>query len=338
MKRFNQIVLITAFALSALLTGCEVTIEVNGDADIEVTNSIEWDGVATDLSAVHIGTSVDDALTTDTLGALAAGQVMEIQALDSEVLWTIIASDAAGNWYVSTDTFLIGGLTSFVTLTQANYDEALTQRLSAPVEPEPEPEPEPSGAVGDLTVTNSVDWAGVGVDFVSATVSGGDFAQTIDMGIETGFAMQDLPAGAYSVVITDNTDTNYDIADVPVEADSETALDVVIAYATAGAINFTNSIDNLDGDEVYVVGLYATPPDGNVVDLAGEKNWLEGAEVGFDQSAVAIGVPVGSYQLIVADFDDNYYVKTDVGVEAGAVTDVTVTADDRDPELTLALN
>jgi len=72
--------------------------------------------------------------------------------------------------------------------------------------------------------------------------------------------------------------------------------------------------------------------------LAGDRNWLEGAQVGYEQSAVAIGVPVGNYQLILADMDDNYYLKTDIVVDAGAVTDTTVTTDDRDEDLTLALN
>ena len=51
-----------------------------------------------------------------------------------------------------------------------------------------------------------------------------------------------------------------------------------------------------------------------------------------------IGVLVGEYQLIVADFDDNYCTEAGIAVHAGEVRDVSITADDRDEDLTLAQN
>jgi hypothetical protein len=193
--------------------------------------------------------------------------------------------------------------------------------------------------MGSLVVTNDIDWSDVSTSFVSATITGDGYTATFDdAGIATGFSATDLPVGDYTVTITDDMDVSYVITEVPVEVDSESTLSVVITDATSGAINLTNSIDNLDGDEVFVVGLYATNPNENVVDLAAQLNWLEGAQVGFDQAAIAIGVAAGSYHLILADMDDNYYLKTDIVVGAGAVTDVTVTQSDRDEDLTQELN
>ncbi|MGB0589333.1 MAG: hypothetical protein ACPGU1_06605 [Myxococcota bacterium] len=197
---------------------------------------------------------------------------------------------------------------------------------------------EPAG-MGTLTLTNDIDWSDVQTNIVSVDVTAGDWSvTTTDSGIEMGVSFAEVPAGDYTVTVMDDMDVSYVMTPVPVEADSETELSVMIVYATSGAINLTNAIDNLDGDEVFVVGLYATNPDENVVDLADDRNWLEGAQVGYEQSAVAIGVPVGSYQLILKDMDDNYYLKTDIVVDAGAVTDTTVTTDDRDEGLTLTLN
>jgi hypothetical protein len=194
--------------------------------------------------------------------------------------------------------------------------------------------------MGTLTVTNDIDWSDVATNFVSADITSSDFTATFDdaAAIATGFSAADLPVGDYTVTVTDDMDVTYVITPVTVEADTESILSVMIEYATSGAINLTNSIDNLDGDEVFVVGLFATDPDENEVDLADQRNWLEGAQIGFEQAAVAIGVPVGTYQLILADMDDNYYVKTDIVVDAGAVTDTTVTQSDRDEDLTRSLN
>ena len=73
----------------------------------------------------------------------------------------------------------------------------------------------------------------------------------------------------------------YEVSDEPVMAGSESALDVRVAYATSGAINLRDAIDNLDGDEIFVVSLFATPPDGSMIDLATGKSCLEGAQLGF---------------------------------------------------------
>ena len=336
MKRINLIALSFALLASAFTTGCEVTVTVSSEGDLEITNSIVWDDGPADLTAVHIGTSIDNALAQTSAGELPADGVMTVMDLSETETWTVIAVDSDGLWYSSTSNIVIGGLTSMITLTAADFDQALTDAQTETiviVDPEPEPDPE----TGDLTVTNSVDWSGATVEFVSATVSGPS-SQTVDMGIEAGFSMQGLPVGDYSVTITDNYDVIYEATEVPIEANAESMLDVMLAHATSGGIYLTNLIDNLDGDEVFVVGLYATPPDGVLVDLADQKNWLEGVELGYDSSSIAIGVLVGNYQLIVADMDDNYYTKMDIAVNAGQVTDVTVTTDDRDEDLTLALN
>ena len=42
--------------------------------------------------------------------------------------------------------------------------------------------------------------------------------------------------------------------------------------------------------------------------------------------------------MVVADFDDNYYVIPDISVTNGAVSDVSVTKEHRDEALTLELN
>jgi hypothetical protein len=195
-------------------------------------------------------------------------------------------------------------------------------------------------ATGSLSVTNDINWAGITTSFVYADITGADGnAMTFDdPAIATGFSAADMPVGEYTVTITDDWDVSYVIPEVFIEADASSDLSVIIEYATSGAINLMNSIDNLDGDEVFVVGLYSTDPNEDVVSLDGTRNWLEGAELGFGQETLALGVPVGTYHVILADMDDNYYLKTDVGVAAGAVTDVTVTTDDRDEDLTLALN
>lgn len=195
-------------------------------------------------------------------------------------------------------------------------------------------------ATGSLSVTNDINWAGITTSFISADITGADGnAMTFDdPAISTGFSAADMPVGEYTVTVTDDWDVTYVIPEVFIEADAESELSVVIEYATSGAINLMNSIDNLDGDEVFVVGLYSTDPNADVVSLDDARNWLEGAELGFGQETLALGVPVGTYHVILADMDDNYYLKADVGVAAGAVTDVTVTADDRDEDLTLALN
>lgn len=335
MKQINALTIIAALLIGAFTSACEVTVTVSDKGDLEITNQVAWSGAAEALTAVHIGTSEADALAQASSGSLEPEAVMTVIDLSDSETYTVLAVDADGLWYKSEGNIIIGGLTTIVTLTSADFNQALTDAMAEPVVVVEEEE---ESGVGDLTVTNSVEWSGVSTSFVSATVSG-PTSQTVDMGIEQGFSMQALPVGSYTVSVTDDFDVVYEVSDVPVERDSESTLDILVSYATSGAINLTNDIDNLDGDEVFVVGLYATPPDGVVVDLAGERNWLEGApQLGYTESALAIGVAVGNYQLIVADMDDNYYTLLDISVSAGAVSDVSVTADDRDEDLTLALN
>ena len=193
--------------------------------------------------------------------------------------------------------------------------------------------------VGTLVVTNDLDWNGVLPDLATTYIANSNYETNVGgPGTEQGFSVQDIPEGEYTVTVTDTLDVDYVFDLVPVMSESETQLSVIISYAQSGAIELTNGIDNLDGDEVYVVGMYATDPNSALVDLSTEYNWLQGAEVDYEGTALAIGIAGGTYQIVIADFDDNYYVLYDVPVTNGAVTSATVTAQDRDPELTLALN
>ena len=192
---------------------------------------------------------------------------------------------------------------------------------------------------GTLVVTNDLDWSSVRPDIRSAEIIGDDFVATLDEpGNAQGFSLSEVPTGDYLIAITDIYEVEYLLEGVRIEADAENIVSLQIDYALSGAINLTNRIDNLDGLNVYVVGMYATPPNGDEIDLASEYNWLAGTQVEREQEAVAIGVPEGNYQLILADLDDNYYLVEDVRVQAGQVTDVEVTQEDRDVTLTLALN
>ena len=108
-------------------------------------------------------------------------------------------------------------------------------------------------ATGSLSVTNDINWAGITTSFVSADITGADGnAMTFDdPAISTGFSAEDMPVGEYTVTVTDDWDVTYVIPEVFIEADAPSELSVVIGYATSGAINLMNSIDNLDGDEVF---------------------------------------------------------------------------------------